>query len=74
MRNSYLYHWHKTQDVDSTVMAFCEIAKHLMPDIQLDPSAIKDKCYNEISIELYGNDHDIIGNREIVKYLITTEK
>ena len=144
VRNSYLYHWHKTQDVDSTVMAFCELAKHLMPDIQLDPSAIKayimsaekentvegedllnivtagkyytplcrcdiypymkeqmceealaafygvydswktdlktalkaikDKCYNEISIELYGNDHDIIGNREIVKYLIKTEK
>ena len=144
VRNSYLYHWHKTQDVDSTVMAFCEIAKHLMPDIQLDPSAIKayimsaekentvegedllnivtagqyytplcrcdiypymkeqmseealdafynvydswktdiktalraikDKCYREISIELYGNDHDIIGNREIVKYLIKTEK
>ena len=146
VRNSYLYHWHKTQDVDSTVMAFCELAKHLMPEIQLDPSAtkayimsaekenamegegedllnivtagkyytplcrcdiypymkeqmceealaafygvydswktdfktalkaIKDKCYNEISIELYGNDHDIIGNREIVKYLIKTEK
>ena len=144
VRNSYLYHWHKTQDVDSTVMAFCDLAKHLMPDIQLDSSAIKayimsaekenamegedllnvvtagkyytplcrcniypymkeqmseedlaafykvydswktdfktalkaikDKCYNEISIELYGNDHDIIGNREIVKYLIKTEK
>lgn len=146
VRNSYLYHWHKTQDVDSTVMAFCDLAKHLMPDIQLDPSAIKayimsaekenamegegedllnivtagkyytplcrcniyqymkeqmseealaafykvydswktdlktalraikDKCYREISIELYGNDHDIIGNREIVKYLIKTEK
>jgi hypothetical protein len=41
VRNSYLYHWHKTQDMDSTVMAFCELAKHLMPDIQLDPSAIK---------------------------------
>ena len=41
VRNSYIYHWHKTQDVDSTVMAFCELAKHLMPDIQLDPSAIK---------------------------------
>ena len=41
VRNSYLYHWHKTQDVDSTVMAFCELAKHLMPDIQLDSSAIK---------------------------------
>lgn len=38
---SYLYHWHKTQDVDSTVMAFCELAKYLMPDILLDPSAIK---------------------------------
>ena len=146
VRNSYLYRWHKTQDVDSTVMVFCELAKHLMPDIQLDPStikayimsaekenemegegedllnivtagkyytplcrcdiytcmkeqmseealavfynvydswktdlktalrAIKDKCYREISIELYGNDHDIIGNREIVKYLIKTEK
>ena len=144
VRNSYLYHWHKTQNADSTVMAFCELAKHLMPDIQLDPSAIKayimsaekenavegedllnivtagkyytplcscdiypymkeqmsedtlvafynvydswktdlktalraikDKCYREISIELYGNDHDIIGNREIVKYLIKTEK
>ena len=144
VRNSYLYHWHKTQDLDSTVMAFCEFAKHLMPDIQLDPSAIKayimsakkenavegedllnivtagkyytplcrcniypymkeqmsedtlaafynvydswktdlktalraikDKCYREISLELYGNDHDIIGNREIVKYLIKTEK
>ena len=144
VRNSYLYHWHKTQNVDSTVMAFCELAKHLMPDIQLDPSAIKayimsakkenavegedllniitagkyytplcscdiypymkeqmceealaafygvydswktdfktalkvikDKCYNEISIELYGNDHDIIGNREIVRYLIKAEK
>ena len=144
VRNSYLYHWHKTQDVDSTVMAFCELTKHLMPDIKLDPSAIKayiisaekenavegedllnivtagkyytplcscdiysymkeqmgkealaafynvydswktafktalkaikDKCYNEMSIELYGNDHDIIGNREIVKYLIKTEK
>ena len=146
VRNSYLYHWHKTQDVDPTVMAFCELVKHLMPDIQLDPSAIKaylmsaekenamegegedllnivtagkyytplcrcdiypymkeqmsedtlaafynvydswktdiktalraikDKCYREISIELYGNDHDIIGNREIVKYLIKTEK
>ena len=144
VRNSYLYHWHKIQDVDSTVMAFCELAKHLIPDIQLDPSAIKayiisaekenamegedllnivtagkyytplcrcdiypymkeqmseetleafykvydlwktdlktalraikDKCYREISIELYGNDHDIIGNREIVKYLIKTEK
>ena len=144
VRNSYLYHWHKTQDVDSTVMAFCELTKHLMSDVKLDPSAIKayimsaekentiegedllnivtagkfytplcscdiypymkeqmceealaafynvydswkiafktalkaikDKCYNEISIELYGNDHDIIGNREIVKYLIKTEK
>ena len=144
VRNSYLYHWHKTQDTDSTVMAFCELAKHLMPDIQLDPFAIrayimsaeeeniaegevffnivfagkyytplcrcdiypymkeqmseealsafynvygswktdfktalkviKDKCYNEISIELYGNDHDIIGNRDIVRYLIKTEK
>ena len=144
VRNSFLYRWHKTQDVDSTVMAFCELAKHLMPDIQLDPSAIKayimsaekenamegedllnivtagkyytplcrcdiypymkeqmseetldafykvydswktdlktalraikDKCYREISIELYGNDHGIIGNREIVKYLIKTEK
>ena len=41
VRNSYLYHWHKTQDVDSTVMKFCEHAKHLMPDIQIDPSAIK---------------------------------
>ena len=144
VRNSYLYHWHKTQDVDSTIMAFYELAKHLMPDIQLDPSAIKayiisaekenavegedllnivtagkyytplcscdiypymkeqmreealaafygvydswktafktalrtikHKSYQEISIELYGNDHDIIGNREIVKYLIKTEK
>ena len=144
VRNSYLYHWHKTQDVDSTVMAFCELTKHLMPDVKLDPSAIKayimsaekentvegedllnivtagkyytplcscdlysymkeqmgeealaafygmydswktdfktalkvikDKCYNEISIELYGNDHDIIGNRDIVRYLIKTEK
>ena len=144
VRNSYIYHWHKTQDVDSTVMAFCELTKHLMPDVKIDPSAIKayimsakkenavegedllnivtagkyytplcscdinpymkeqmseetlaafygvydswktdfktalkvikDKCYNEISIELYGNDHDIIGNREIVKYLIKTEK
>ena len=36
--------------------------------------AIKDKCYREISLEVYGNDHDIIGNREIVKYLIKTEK
>ena len=146
VRNSYLYHCHKTQDVDSNVMAFCELAKHLMPDVKLDPSAIKayimsaekenamegegedllnivtagkyytplcgcdiypymkeqmsedalaafynvydswktdfktalkvikEKCYNEISIELYGNDHDIIGNREIVKYLIKTEQ
>ena len=143
VRNSYLYHWHKTQDVDSSVMAFCELAQHLMPDIKLDPSAIKtyimsaekenamgedlmsmstagkyytplcrcdiypfmkeqiseealadfykvynswktdfkttlgaikDKCYREISIELYGNDHDIIGSREIVQYLIKTEK
>ena len=144
VRNSYLYHWHKTQDVDSTVMAFCELTKHLMPDVKLDPSAIKayiisaekentvdgedllnivtagkyytplcscdiypyikeqmseealaalygvydswktdfktalkaikDKCYKDICIELYGNDHDIIGNREIVKYLIKTEK
>ena len=144
VRKSYLYHWHKTQNADSTVMAFCVLAKHLMPDILLDPSvikayimsaekeniaegevffnivfagkyytplcrcdiypymkeqmseetldafykvydswktdlktalrAIKDKCYREISIELYGNDHDIIGNREIVKYLIKTEK
>ena len=142
VRNSYLYHWHKTQDTDSTVMAFCELAQHLMPDIQLDPSAIKaylmsaekenamgedlmnmstadtyytplcrcdiypymkeqmsekalsafynvygswktdfktalraikDKCYREISLEVYGNDHDIIGNREIVRYLIKTE-
>ena len=145
VRNSYLYHWHKTQDIDSTVMAFCELVKYLMPDIQLDPSAIKayimsaekenamagegedilnivtagkyytplcrcdiytcikeqmseealavfynvydswktdlktalravkDKCYREISLELYGNDHDIIGNREIVRYLIITE-
>ncbi len=146
VRNSYLYHWHKTQNVDSTVMAFCELAKYLMPEIQLDPSAIKayimsaekenamegegedllnivtagkyytplcrcdiypymkeqmseealaafyneydswktdlktalraikDKCYREISLEMYGNDHDIIGNREIVKYLIKPEK
>ncbi len=143
VRNSYLYCWHKTQDTDSTVMAFCDLAKHLMPAIQLDPSAIKayimsadkenamgedlmnmstadtyyiplcrcdiypymkeqmseealsafynvygswktdfktalraikDKCYREISLEVYGNDHDIIGNREIVKYLIKTEK
>ena len=144
VRNSYLYHWHKTQNENSTISAFCELAKHLMPDIQLDSSAIKtfimsaekenavegedllnivtagkyytplcscdiysymkeqmneealaafygvydswktdfkhalkaikDKCYNEISIELYGNDHNIIGNREIVKYLIKTEK
>ena len=142
VRNSYLYHWHKTQDTDSTVMAFCELAQHLMPDIQLDPSAIrayimsaekenamgedlmnmstadtyytplcrcdiypymkeqmseealsafynvygswktdfktalraiKNKCYREISLEVYGNDHDIIGNREIVRYLIKTE-
>ena len=142
VRNSYLYHWHKTQDTDSTVMAFCDLAKHLIPDIQLDPSAIKayimsaekenamgedlmnmstadtyytplcrcdiypymkeqmneaalsafykvygswktdfktalraikDKCYREISLEVYGNDHDIIGNREIVRYLIKTE-
>ena len=142
VRNSYLYRWHKTKDVDSTVMAFCDLAKHLMPDIQLDPSAIKayimsaekenamgedlmnmstadtyytplcrcdiypymkeqmneaalsafykvydswktdfktairaikDKCYREISLEVYGNDHDIIGNREIVRYLIKTE-
>ena len=143
VRNSYLYHWHKTQDTDSTVMAFCDLAQHLMPAIQLDPSAIKayimsaekenamgedlmnmstadtyytplcrcdiypymkeqmseealsafynvygswktdlktalraikDKCYREISLEMYSNDHDIIGNREIVKYLIKTEK
>ena len=146
VRNSYLYHWHKTLDVDSTVMKFCELVKHFMPDIHLDPSAIKayimsaekenemegegedllnivtagkyytplcscdiypymkgqmsedtlvalykvydswkadfktalraikDRCYREISLELYGNDHDIIGNREIVKYLIKTEK
>ena len=144
VRNSYLYHWHKTQDVDSAVMAFCELAQYLMPDIKFDPSAIKayimsaekenavegedllnivtagkyytplcrcdiypymkeqmsedtlaafynvydswktdlktalrtikDKCYREISLELYGNDHDIIGNREIVRYLIKAEK
>ena len=142
VRNSYLYRWHKTEDVDSTVMAFCELAQHLMPAIQVDPSAIKayimsadkenamgedlmnmstadtyytplcrcdiypymkeqmseealsafynvygswktdfktalraikDKCYREISLEVYGNDHDIIGNREIVRYLIKTE-
>ena len=143
VRNSYLYHWHKTQNADSTVMAFCELAQHLMPDIQLDPSAIKayimsaekenamgedlmnmstadtyytplcrcdiypymkeqmseealsafynvygswktdfktalraikNKFYREISLEVYGNDHDIIGNREIVRYLIKTEE
>ncbi len=143
VRNSYLYRWHKTQDTDSTIIAFCELAQHLMPAILLDPSAIKayimsaekenamgedlmnmstadtyytplcrcdiypymkeqmsekalsafynvygswktdfktalraikDKCYREISLEVYGNDHDIIGNREIVKYLIKTEK
>ena len=143
VRNSYLYHWQKTQDVDSAVMAFCELAQYLMPDIKFDPSAIKayimsaekenamgddllnivtagkyytplcrcdiypymkeqvseealaafynvydswktdlktalriikDKCYREISLELYGNDHDIIGNREIVRYLIKAEK
>ena len=31
----------QTEDTDSTVMAFCELAKHLIPDIQFDPSAIK---------------------------------
>ena len=31
----------QTEDTDSTVMAFCELTKHLMPDIKLDPSAIK---------------------------------
>ena len=41
VRNSYLYRWHKTQDVESTVMKCCELVKHFMPDIQLDPSAIK---------------------------------
>ncbi|MBE6218073.1 MAG: hypothetical protein E7124_08530 [Bacteroidales bacterium] len=41
VRKSYLYHWHKTQNADSTVMAFCVLAKHLMPDILLDPSVIK---------------------------------
>ena len=144
VRNSYLYHWHKTQNEDSTISEFCELAKHLIPDIKIDPSAIKayimsaekedamegedllnivtagkfytplcscdiypymneqmseealavfynvydswktdfktalrtikHKSYREISIELYGNNHDIIGNHEIVKYLIKTEK
>ena len=144
VRNSYLYSWYKTQNEDSTISTFCELAEHLIPDIKIDPSAIKayimsaekenamegedllniatagkyytplcscdiypymkeqmseealaafykvydswktafktalkaikNKCYRDICIELYGNDHDIIGNREIVKYLIKTEK
>ena len=41
VRNSYLYHWHKTQNEDSTISEFCELAKHLIPDIKIDPSAIK---------------------------------
>ena len=41
VRNSYLYHWYKIQNEDSTISEFSELTKHLMPDIQFDPSAIK---------------------------------
>ena len=45
-KSQFLDRWHKTQNVDSTVMAFCELAG-------------------------YGNDHDIIGNRDIVIIIVS---
>ena len=44
-KSQFLDRWHNTQNVDSTVMAFCELAG-------------------------YGNDHDIIGNRDIVIIIV----
>ena len=69
VRNSYLYHWHKTQDVDSTVMAFCELVKHLMPDIQLDPSAIKAYIMSaEQENEMEGEGEDLLNIVTAGKY------
>ena len=59
---------------EDALAAFYKVYDSWKTDIKTALRAIKDKCYREISLEVYGNDHDIIGNREIVKYLIKTEK
>ena len=64
----------KEQMCEEPLAAFYKVYNSWKTDLKTALGAIKDKCYREICIELYGNDHDIIGNREIVKYLIKTEK
>jgi hypothetical protein len=69
-----IYPYMKEQMGEEALAAFYGVYYSWKTDFKTALKVIKDKCYNEISIELYGNDHDIIGNREIVKYLIKTEK
>ena len=69
-----IYPYMKEQMSEEALAAFYGVYDSWKTDFKAALKAIKDKCYNEISIDLYGNDHDIIGNREIVKYLIKTEK
>ena len=64
----------KEQMSEEALAAFYKVYDSWKTDFVNALRSIKDKHYREISIELYGNDHDIIGNREIVKYLIKTEK
>lgn len=63
----------KEQMSEEALSAFYNVYGSWKTDFKTALRAIKNKCYREISLEVYGNDHDIIGNREIVRYLIKTE-
>ena len=68
-----IYPYMKEQMSEEALSAFYNVYGSWKTDFKTALRAIKDKCYREISLEVYGNDHDIIGNREIVRYLIKTE-
>jgi hypothetical protein len=63
----------KEQMSEDTLAAFYNVYDSWKTDFMTAMNAIRDKCYNDISIDLYG-DLFVITGYDIVQYLIKTEK
>lgn len=67
-----MYPYMKGQMSEEALAAFYQAYDSWKKDFQNALSTIKDKCYREISLELYGNEF-VITYYDIMRYLIQTE-
>ena len=68
-----IYPYMNEQMGEEALAAFYNVYDSWKTAFKTALKAIKDKCYNEISIDLYGREF-IVTNHDIVHYLIKTEK